>query len=186
MKKLLKVINNERTWNALELTGIICILTLAILIQLILKDFPCPLCFLQRIGLCCVALGFLMNLRFGLRPSHYGIVILSAIFTSLVSLQQIAINLDSETGGMGAPVFGLHLYTWCFIISMIIVIVTAILLCGERNYADPHSHRYKKPTVLIHTLFAVLVMLILSNIATVYDECGFAPCQDAASAYKPL
>ncbi len=172
MKKLLKVLNNEHTWNALELSGIIFILTLAILVQIILKEFPCPLCLLQRIGFGCVALGFLMNLRFGLRPGHYSIVILSALFTSFVSLQQIAMNLDSPDGGLGTPIFGLHLYTWGYIISMIILIVTAVLMWGERQYADSHIHRYKKPTKLTHTLFAVLVMLLVSNIVTVYSECG--------------
>lgn len=186
MKKLLKVINNERTWNALELSGIIFILTLAVLIQLILKEFPCPLCLLQRVGFFCIALGFLMNLRFGIRPSHYGIVILSALFTSFVALQQIAMNLDSNSGGLGTPVLGLHLYTWSFILSMAVLIVTAILLFGDRQYADSHNSRFKKPNILTNTLFAVLVMLLISNIATVYSECGFVECKGTPSGYKQL
>src|ERR1700733_10349399 len=105
----------EMIANLLVLLSIIFISLFAFMIQFFFEELPCPLCLLQRVGFLFMAYGLLLNFRFGFRPSHYTIILLGAVYTSLVALRQIAINVLSTTGGYGTAIFGLHLYTWSFV-----------------------------------------------------------------------
>lgn len=96
--------------NIVEILAIQFIILFSLGFQVFLRDLPCPLCLLQRIGFFGIILGLLMNLRFGLRPRHYSIILLSAFFTSLVALRHIVINVVPD-GGYGNTFLGLHLYT---------------------------------------------------------------------------
>lgn len=125
--------------NIFELLAIIVVLALALAFQFVLHELPCPLCMLQRVGFVGIALGFLLNLRFGFRPSHYSIALISALYTSFVALRQIVLHVIPGTGAYGDAVFGMHLYTWSFIIAMVIVVVTVFLLGVDRQY-DPISN----------------------------------------------
>lgn len=123
-----------KTFNVMELLGIQLTLILAIVFQIFLHELPCPLCLLQRIGFFGIALGLLLNLRNGLHPSHYSICLLSALFTSFVALRQIALHVVPGTGFYGAPFLGLHLYSWSFILAMLIIIATSFILGINRQY----------------------------------------------------
>ena len=48
--------------------------------QVIEDDLPCSHCNMQRLGYFMLALGPALNLRFGFRPSHYGISLAGAFF----------------------------------------------------------------------------------------------------------
>ena len=45
----------------------------AIIVQLTGGELPCSHCNMERLGYFTLALGPALNLRFGIRPSHYGI-----------------------------------------------------------------------------------------------------------------
>ncbi|MHB1948467.1 MAG: disulfide bond formation protein B [Gammaproteobacteria bacterium] len=175
MLKHFGVTKTERLLNIIELCGIILMLFMAFAFEVIYRELPCPLCLLQRVGFLCVALGFLMNLRFGLRPSHYSIVIISALFTSVVALRQIFLHIVPGTGAYGSPVFGYHLYTWSFIFSMLIVVVTTIMLGIDRQYQSAKRIPLLKST---QALFAIVLFLVLMNLLSVFMECGFRECPD--------
>jgi disulfide bond formation protein DsbB len=173
----------ERLFNSLEVVGIILVLLLAFSFQIIFHELPCPLCLLQRVGFIGIAFGFLLNLRFGLRPSHYAIVILSALFTSFVALRQIALHVAPGTGAYGTTVFGLHMYTWSFVISMLIILVTTILLSIDRQY-QKSGNRKTQFKFLTHALFVVTLLIILANATSVFLECGIRQCPDNPTQYK--
>lgn len=153
----------ERICNGLELIGVTLVLFLTLMIEFVLKEEPCPLCLLQRIGMFSVAIGFLMNLRFSPHPRHYAMIILGSLFTSLVALRQIALNLDSPTGGFGSPIFGLHLYTWSFIISIVIIIATTLIMTIDRNYLPIQRKNKIKPVV--KAIFIITGLMLLINVA---------------------
>ncbi|WP_409072021.1 disulfide bond formation protein B, partial [Listeria monocytogenes] len=46
---------------------------------------PCPLCLLQRILFALLAVGPILNIRYGPRPSHYALSLLAAIVGAVVS-----------------------------------------------------------------------------------------------------
>jgi hypothetical protein len=56
--------------NALGLYAIALVLAAAFAAQLLLDELPCPLCLLQRIQFALLAVGPILNVRFGPRPSH--------------------------------------------------------------------------------------------------------------------
>ena len=164
--------------NALETLGIQLILIFALMFQIFLQDLPCPLCLLQRIGFFGIAIGLLMNLRFGLHPSHYSISLLSALFTSFVALRHIALHVVPGTGVYGLPFLSLHLYTWSFIASMIILIFTSIILGIDRQYKNSMAIRMQSHWST-HALLALTIILLLVNIISLLIQCGFKECPSA-------
>ena len=64
--------------NALGLYAIALVLAAAFAAQLLLDELPCPLCLLQRIQFALLAVGPVLNVRFGPRPSHYAASLLVA------------------------------------------------------------------------------------------------------------
>lgn len=172
----------ERLCNLAELSGVIVMLFMAFVFQILFHELPCPLCLLQRLGFFGVALGFLLNLRYGLRPSHYSIVILSAVFTSLVALRQIALHVVPGTGTFGDAFLGLHLYTWSFMISMIIIAVTSFMLGMDRQYCT-EGLPITRFRLLTPFLFVVLLILLGMNVISVLLECGLTLCPDNPTQY---
>jgi disulfide bond formation protein DsbB len=150
-----------RILNIIEILGIQFILIFTLGFQVFLHDLPCPLCLLQRVGFFGIIIGLLMNLRFGLKPFHYSIILLSALFTSLVALRHIVINVVPD-GGYGNPFLGLHLYTWSFIISTTILVFTTLVLGINRQF------QYGNPKMgshwTTHTLLAVTTFIFALNL----------------------
>ena len=101
----------------LLLIFIICsVLMGAFYIQFVEHETPCPLCMLQRAGMVGVALGALLNLRFGISPAHYALSLLSCLTGGLVALRQISLHVCPQFPTFGIPVLGLSLYTWSFLV----------------------------------------------------------------------
>lgn len=185
MKNKLSAVYLERVANFFEVSGVITVVLLAFLIQFVFNEMPCPLCLLQRFGFLAIAFGFLLNFRFGFRPSHYSIILLSSLFTAFVALRQIALHVIPGTGSYGGAIFGLHLYTWSFIVAMVIVVSVSLLLGVDRQYLEKvrknHLWHY-----LVQILFALLVFLTVANIVATVFECGFGMCPDNPVGYELL
>jgi disulfide bond formation protein DsbB len=181
MKTVDTVINKLDIFcNIIELSGIVAILLLAFVFQIIYHELPCPLCLYQRLGFFGIAIGFLLNLRFGFRPSHYAVVILSALYTSFVALRQIALHVVPGTGAYGNPIFGFHLYTWSFIIAMLVLTSTTCMLSVDRQY----TKRKTKLGLVGNSLFAITALLLSLNIVSIYFECGFTMCPENPVKYN--
>lgn len=185
MKDKITVVFCQRMANLFEISGVFLILLLAFLMQFIYNELPCPLCLLQRFGFMAIAFGFLLNFRFGFRPSHYSIILISSLYTAFVAMRQIALHVIPGTGSYGNAIFGLHLYTWSFVISMLVVISTTLLLGVDRQYLEK-ARKSKLWEYVVHVLFAVLVFLTVANIVSTIFECGFAQCPDNPVNYELL
>lgn len=172
----------ENVLNALELCGLVLVLLMAFTFQFILHELPCPLCLLQRIGFLAIGFGLLLNLRFGLRPSHYALTLISALFTAFVALRQIALHVAPGTGSYGEAIFGLHMYTWSFIISILFILATSIMLGFDRQYW-PTTQAKPCWKYITYILFALLFILALSNAVSAWAECGLGQCPDNPTHY---
>lgn len=172
----------EYALNMLAVAGISAVLLVAFFFQFVLHELPCPLCLLQRMGFALMAIGFLLNLRFGLRPSHYALSLLSAVYTGFVALRQVLLHIVPGTGSYGSPIFGLHMYTWTFILAVVVIIGTTLMLGIDRQYdpADVNNIRHKK---LVHLLFSLFFVLIIASAITTWAECGWAICADNPVSY---
>ena len=131
---MIRTKNLMKLLNTLNVIGVALLLFFGFILQLGLDELPCPLCLLQRIGLLAMAFGFLLNIHYPIRPGHYALVIVSAFFTAVAALRQIVMNA-LPPHGYGYPEFGLHLYTWTFLISAATIFYTAILLSIPGQYA---------------------------------------------------
>jgi len=167
----------ERVVNALMILAIAILLCMSFILQYGFNELPCPLCLLQRVGFIITSIGFMLNLRFGLRPSHYAITLLGALFTAFVALRQVALHVLPGTGAYGSSIFGFHLYTWSFIIAIGIVLFTTIILGLDIQYIESK----KKPaafTSVLHGLFALIFILTVGNFISTLIECGLGQCPD--------
>lgn len=165
----------ERNLNALLVVILSIVLLSAFGVQFIFHEEPCPLCMLQRLGMIGVATGALLNLRFGVQMSHYGLALLSALMGGFVALRQISLHVCPGFPEFGFPVLGLSLYTWSFIVFVCSVLMIALLLF---LYNPTESGQELKPMNGWSIFALTLILLIaLANIVTTYLQCGFGPCE---------
>src|SRR5215467_2194277 len=90
------------TLNALGLYAVALVLATAFAAQLYLGELPCPLCLLQRIEFAMLAIGPMLNVRFGPRPSHYAVSLLVAIAGAVVAMRQILLHIMPGDPGYGS------------------------------------------------------------------------------------
>ena len=169
--------------NAIEVVGILFVLTMAFGMQFIFNELPCPLCLLQRVGFVGISVALLMNLRYRIRPRHYALALLSALFAAFVSIRQILLHIVPGTGAYGSPIFGYHLYTWSFIVSMCVVIYTAILL-GFEVQSDAEHFKQLRWKWITHTLFALIFAVTVANVVSAYFDCGPSICPENPTHYS--
>ncbi len=160
--------------NAAGLAGLIAVLVVAYTEQFAGHDLPCPLCLLQRVAIAGVAFGLLLNLRYGPQPSGYGIMLLSALFGMAVAGRQVLLHIAPGTGSYGAPLLGLHLYTWSFVLFAAVILGTAVLLLIPR----PTSPVRALPWQVQHGLAWAAIGLIALNAVTTFLQCGPLECPD--------
>jgi disulfide bond formation protein DsbB len=165
----------ERDLNALLIFILSGVLLSAFGVQFIYHEEPCPLCMLQRLGMVGVACGAALNLWFGARPSHYGIMLLSALFGGFVALRQISLHVCPGFSAFGFPVLGLSLYTWSFIVFVCVVLSVALLLFLYDPEEAPHPaplNTWGKGAI------GFVFLITLVNIVTTWIKCGLGPCAD--------
>jgi disulfide bond formation protein DsbB len=160
--------------NAAGLAGLIVVLLIAYVDQFAGHDLPCPLCLLQRVAIAGVAFGLLLNLRYGPQPSSYGIMLLAALFGMAVAGRQVMLHISPGTGSYGAPLFGLHLYTWSFLLFAAVILGTAILLLVPR----PTSPVQPLSRHLQYGLAWAAIGIIALNALTTFLQCGPLECPD--------
>ena len=155
----------------------------AFYIQFAEGEFPCPLCMLQRYGMILSTAGALfivMQARRGtLTTARYsqglGMGLLGALIGGAeVSVRQILLHINPGDPGYGAPVLGLHLYTWALITFIIV-----IAYCGVRLVLTPlgipqappaGSALWRLSTVIIWIFIAV----VAANVVAIIFLEGFA------------
>jgi disulfide bond formation protein DsbB len=160
--------------NAAGLAGLIAVLLVAYADQFAGHDLPCPLCLLQRVAIVGVTFGLLLNLRYGPQPPGYGIMLLAALFGMAVAGRQVLLHIASGTGSYGAPLLGLHLYSWSFLLFAAVILGTAILLLLPR----PTSPARRLPRELQYALAWAAIGLTVLNAVTTFLQCGPLECPD--------
>src|SRR5919197_2046589 len=117
------------TLNVLGLYAIALVLIVAFAAQLLLHELPCPLCLLQRIQFALLAVGPMLNVRFGPRPSHYALSLLTAAAGAAFAMRQVLLHIMPGDPGYGSALLGYHYYTWAFIgFAVAIILIAAVLL----------------------------------------------------------
>jgi len=141
-----------------------------------LGEFPCPLCIIQRMGMMLAALGpawLLCRAARGPVDAHdfaqcYACSILAALVGGTVAGRQVLIHIAPGDPGYGAPILGLHLYTWAFIVFVVVVAASAVQMLFPPRRAESH-----RVGVGARLSVALLGAIIAVNAVAVFVESGF-------------
>ena len=161
-------------------------------VQFIQGEFPCPLCLLQRLAMIGIACGALANVRYGIRPRHYGMCIISAMFGAVVSIRQIMLHIVPAPGneGYGTPVLGIHLYTWALLIfGATILILGMLFLFNSKQFYTKDNPKNLTPLSVSRLgviAFWLAFGITAANACTTFLECGFSQCPDNPARYIML
>ncbi len=160
------------TLNVWVLVGI---LVAAFAVQLWWGEPPCPLCVMQRIALMLIALGPLhillranaAGLTSRAAALGQGMAIFAAALGAVAAGRQILLHILPSDPGFGSPVFGLHLYTWCFITFSGQIAASSVLLITIAWLDDDKAR--SATTMVTATAFALVVG---ANLISVVAEAG--------------
>jgi disulfide bond formation protein DsbB len=170
--------------NALGLYAIALILLVAFTAQLVLHELPCPLCLLQRIQFAMLAVGPILNIRFGFRPSHYAVSLLTAVAGAAFAARQILLHIMPGDPGYGSALLGYHYYTWAFIGFAVAIGALAVMLLFDGQFGEAD----KPQPIGAFARMAVWLVLGLTalNVISILLECGFSACPDNPLVYELL
>lgn len=177
-----------RFLNDLAGLGIAGILAFALAWQIALDELPCPLCLLQRLAFAAIGVGICLNIVYGLRPSHFGMILLSAMFGVLASSRQVLLHIAPGTGAYGSPFWGLHFYTWALLLFLAIILaVGAFLFLFDRAASTPPDGGAAAlaagPSTLGKVSLAALIVMTGITVLTTFAECGPVECPDDPTSY---
>ena len=165
--------NLEKNLNALVVIILSSVMAGAFGVQLFLKEEPCPLCLLQRLGMIAVGASLLLNVKFSVKASHYGLALLSALMGGFVALRQISLHVCPSFSQFGIPVLGLSLYTWSFLVFVCTVLAIALLLFLYREGDGIEDGRMNG---WCRFSLGYLLIVALANIVSTFFQCGLGSC----------
>jgi disulfide bond formation protein DsbB len=170
--------------NILGLLAICAALAVAFYYQLVLFELPCPLCLLQRVGMILIGCGFLFNVRFGVKGSHYAIALVGCVVTGVIASRQMLLHIAPGDAGYGSIFLGLHFYTWALVASIITVVGIAVMLAVGTNNTEAEE----RPNVYLwgKIAIALFALLITANLVFTVLECGGGQCADNPVFYQLL
>jgi hypothetical protein len=90
-----------------------------------------------------------------------------AVEVDLVAAEPLQLVGIERDRGFGSPVFGIHLYTWCFIAFSCQIAASAILLIMTAWLKDSKVHG--QATMITAAAFAIVVV---ANLVSVTAEAG--------------
>lgn len=174
------------TLNALALYGIGLVLTAAFAAQFLLHELPCPLCLLQRVLFALLAVGPILNVRFGPRPSHYALSLLTAVAGAVVSTRQILLHILPGDAGYGSALLGYHYYTWALIGFVAAIALLAAILLFDSQFDDDGATQTVAAGGFAQAAVWLVIGLAALNVISTLLECGFGACVDNPTVYELL
>jgi disulfide bond formation protein DsbB len=172
--------------NALGLYAIAVVLAAAFAAQFLLHELPCPLCLLQRIQFAMLAIGPILNIRHGPRPSHYAASLFAAIAGAVFATRQVLLHIMPGDPGYGSALFGLHYYTWALIGFGIAIVAIAAMLLFDGQFKRDDGMRLAKAGVFAKAAIWLVIALTAANVVSTLVECGFGACPDNPVDYELL
>lgn len=176
-----------RLGNALAALGLALILLAAFGYQFGRHELPCPLCLLQRLAFVLCGFGFVLNLRFGSQPAHYGLALLAALFGLAASGRHVLLHIVPGTGTYGSALLGLHFYAWALLLFLAVILGTALLLIlsgGGRLEHDRFNSRAADRFGGFSRFAAyMLIFATLANAVSTFVQCGPVECSDNPTGY---
>lgn len=170
--------------NAIGLYAVALVLLLGFFFQLVRHELPCPLCLLQRVAFAALAVGPILNIRRGPRPSHYGMSLLAALVGVMVAVRQVMLHILPGDPGFGSAVFGLHYYTWSALIFVFAMVLIGLVLQFDRQF-EPEPAA-PPPPAFARIAVWLIILIVAADIVGTFLECGLAVCAEGPVRYELL
>lgn len=154
------------------LAGVSFSLLEAFYYQLVLGELPCAFCNLIRVAFMIFGAGLLMNLRFGTNPWNYVISAVGSLIGSLISLLFMFAKAPKYTIPTGSAIFGLHMYTWSFIVFTGATMYCVFLLAFRSEMIKPEGKAFV-PSRTRPFVMGLFVFLVAANLVSAFLENGF-------------
>lgn len=175
--------------NFIDVLGILLISLVALIIQLVMHELPCPLCLLQRIGLMAIGFGYLLNIIYGNSIKNYSYSSFCAMITAFIAMRQILLHIIPGTGSYGDAILGLHMYTWVFIICLATIIwnIFIITIYPENFHHGKLIKNIKlEKNIIVNTVVYLFIITMAVNVVFTFLECGTTACPEDPSTYMVL
>lgn len=161
-------------FNGLLICIYCTIIATALSLEIFKNEVPCPLCYLQRVAMITICIAALCNLYYGVRSSHYGLIIFSAVVGGIVAFRQISLHICPEFPKFGIPFWGLSLYTWAFLTFVCSILLVGFLLC---LYRPSQLDRVGAWNGFSRFAAGYLIAIICANLISVFVHCGLGMCE---------
>lgn len=133
-----------------------------------------------------LAVGPILNLRFGLRPSHYALSLLAAAGGVVVSTRQVLLHILPGDPGYGSAIFGYHYYSWALIGFAVAIVLLALILCFDRQFERGDAAPRAPAGAFARAAVWLMIGLVALNVGSTLLECGFGACADNPVVYELL
>lgn len=134
MKDFFDKFLTEKNFNVLMITAVAIILVVPVgmanlYLGFVKGESPCLLCGHERFGMIAVGILGLFMVRYGVKIKYIAFVFLCGFWFLFEGLRHIGISGQRDIGqGFGEAMFGLHTYTWAFVVYWVVIFVMALML----------------------------------------------------------
>lgn len=175
------IIQLNYIFSLLILAVMAFILTTAMYMQLVYKEYPCPLCLLQRVAYFGICFGVILNLRHGYSMRYEGLTLLAIILLLIMSTRQTLLDIYPRPGHdyIGSAFLGLHMPVWSIVFATLLLLAYAMRFCilGFGDYlSEARLNSRPKTSLLANILMWFLIALCGLNVLSTFFQCGFSSC----------
>ncbi len=173
--------------NGVCLLAICGYLGMILHLQWSLQEAPCALCLLERTGIILTGMGFMKNLRHGVKSAHYAVALLGALVTGLIALWDMSQHVLPGQEAQGLVVLGLHFHTLNALFALLSCIAIALLL-GVKSAEYPATLQLlqrgesldrldRRPWGRI-VLCLLFIVVVGANLVSLENLCGNSGCNE--------
>lgn len=183
MKDFFASLLTEKNFNLVMSTAVAIILIVPVGMACIYLGFikgesPCLLCGHERFGMVAVGVLGLFMVRYGVKIKYVALVFLCGFWFLFEGLRHVGNHAQRDIGqGFGEAMFGLHTYTWAFVVYWCVILAMALMLFFIRkdnvlgkDLLEPsvkikEFSGYAKGVVALSTLiiFANILQFLITN-----------------------
>lgn len=134
MKDFFASLLTEKNFNLVMSTAVAIILIVPVGMACVYLGFikgesPCLLCGHERFGMVAVGVLGLFMVRYGVKIKYVALVFLCGFWFLFEGLRHVGNHAQRDIGqGFGEAMFGLHTYTWAFVVYWCVILAMALML----------------------------------------------------------
>lgn len=186
MDKLTSLLT-QKNFNIIMATAVFIILVVPVGIANVYLGFvkgesPCLLCGHERFGMVLVGILGLFMIRYGVRIKYIATTFMVAFWFIFEGLRHIGNHAQRDIGmGFGEAMFGLHTYTWAFVVYWAVILAMALMMFfirGDNELGKEVVSKEVTPKPLNAWSNFVLVLsgvIVLSNTYQFFMSNGMPP-----------